>query len=373
MEFNADKCEKLHFGRTNQALADGSCLPPGATGWRRRPALAEDGMTALKSRGKMSGPRLKPPPEMEPLQNERSSSPNLDALETSVEEDSFESRTRGRDLKLNDSLNSDDFKKFHRGSTIKKYNSQYHKLFKNVPEQEVLRKVYSCALQKDILIQGRLYISSNWLCFYANFFGKDVKVMASVTSVVLVKKHRTGGLLPNGLVIRTSRNEKYIFVSFISRDSVYDVLKQVCSHLQDSSKCLSVGPCADTTDSHPLEGYRLHLDWKRKLSNGSSSSQHEAERQSLLGNSTSSLSTPELENSSCSSQTFRERLVKKEKVLELDSVEGISKLEYRILRMLIIVVIILLASSIYMTFRVFSLEQQLGLLDAATQSPARRR
>ncbi|XP_055518640.1 GRAM domain-containing protein 2A isoform X4 [Leucoraja erinacea] len=296
---------------------------------------------------------LKPPLEMDPLQNSRSPSPNLDAIETSVEEDSFESRPRGRDVKLTDSLNSDDFKKFHRGSTIKKYNSQYHKLFKDVPEQETLRKVYSCALQKDILIQGRLYISSNWVCFHANFFGKDIKVMASITSVVLVKKHRTGGLLPNGLVIRTSANEKYIFVSFISRDSVYDVLKQVCSHLQDNSKkSLSVGLGVDTLDSLPSP---------------------ETEHQSLLGNSTSSLSAPEIESSSCSSQTFRERLVKKEKILELDSVEGISTVEYRILRILIIIVIILLASSIYMTFRVFSLEQQLGLLDAASQSHTNKR
>ncbi|XP_067829452.1 GRAM domain-containing protein 2A isoform X2 [Heptranchias perlo] len=318
--------------------------------------------------------RLKPPSEMGPLQTDHSPSPNLDGLETSVEEDSFDSRSRYRDVKLNESLNSDDFKKFHRGSTIKKYNSQYHKLFKDVPEQETLRKVYSCALQKEILIQGRLYISSNWLCFYANFFGKDIKVVAPVTSVTLVKKHRTAGLLPNGLVIRTSLNEKYIFVSFISRDNVYDVLKQVCSHLQDNSKkSLSVSLCTDTCDSLPLEDYRLHLDWKRKLSNGSSSSLPETEYQSLLGISTSSLSTPEAESSSYSSQNFRERAVKKEKIFELDSVEGIGKLEYGILRILIVIVVILLASSIYMTFRVFSLEQQLGLLDAASQSPAHKR
>ncbi|XP_072881026.1 GRAM domain-containing protein 2A isoform X4 [Hemitrygon akajei] len=309
-------------------------------------------MTTLRSRGKMNSQRLKPPVEMDSLQSDRSPSPNLDAIETSVEEDSFELRSRGRDAKLSESLNSDDFKKFHRGSTIKKYNSQYHKLFKDVPEQETLRKVYSCALQKDILIQGRLYISSNWVCFYANFFGKDIKVMASVTSVVLVKKHRTGGLLPNGLVIRTSSNEKYVFVSFISRDSVYDVLKQVCSHLQDNSKkSLSVGSGTDALDSLPLP---------------------ETEHQ-LLGNSTSSLSTPEVESSSCSSQTFRERLVKKEKILELDSVEGISQVEYRILWILIVTVLILLASSIYMTYRVFSLEQQLGLLDTVSQSPTHKR
>lgn len=40
----------------------------------------------------------------------------------------------------------------------------------------LLFPVYSCALLRDILLQGRLYISRNWLCFYANLFGKDIKV-----------------------------------------------------------------------------------------------------------------------------------------------------------------------------------------------------
>ncbi|XP_072409340.1 GRAM domain-containing protein 2A isoform X4 [Chiloscyllium punctatum] len=305
-------------------------------------------MTALKARH--SSHRLKSPSDMGLLQPDRSPSPNLDLLETSMEEDSFESRSRHRDLKLNDSLNSDDSKRFHRGSTIRKNNSQYHKLFKEVPEQELLRKVYSCALQKDILIQGRLYISSNWLCFYANFFGKDIKVTVSVTSVVLVKKHRTAGLLPNGLVIRTKSNEKH-----------------------DSKKSLIVSLSPDMCDSLPLDDYRFHLDLKRKLTNGSSSSLPEIEYQSTLGNSTSSLSSPEAENSSYHSQTFHERVVKKEKLSKLGAAEGIGKMEYGILRILIVIVIILLASSIYMTFRVYSLEQQLGLLGAASQTLAQNR
>lgn len=42
--------------------------------------------------------------------------------------------------------------------------------------------VYSCALLRDILLQGRLYISRNWLCFYANLFGKDIKVRSIVAA-----------------------------------------------------------------------------------------------------------------------------------------------------------------------------------------------
>ena len=39
--------------------------------------------------------------------------------------------------------------------------------------------VCSCALQRDLLLQGRLYISPNWLCFRASLFGKDIKVVIS--------------------------------------------------------------------------------------------------------------------------------------------------------------------------------------------------
>ncbi|GCC17838.1 hypothetical protein chiPu_0020670 [Chiloscyllium punctatum] len=276
-------------------------------------------MTALKARH--SSHRLKSPSDMGLLQPDRSPSPNLDLLETSMEEDSFESRSRHRDLKLNDSLNSDDSKRFHRGSTIRKNNSQYHKLFKEVPEQELLRKD-----RRSILISGE-------------GFEKELErmVTVSVTSVVLVKKHRTAGLLPNGLVIRTKSNEKYIFVSFISRDNVYDELRKICSHLQhDSKKSLIVSLSPDMCDSLPLDDYRLHLDLKRKLTNGSSSSLPEIEYQSTLGNSTSSLSSPEAENSSYHSQTFHERVVKKEKLSKLGAAEGIGKMEYGILRILIV-------------------------------------
>ncbi|KAK3526678.1 hypothetical protein QTP70_030891 [Hemibagrus guttatus] len=120
--------------------------------------------------------------------------------------------------------------------TVSKYNSQYHKLFQNIPEEEILMKVYSCALLRDILLQGRLYISRNWLCFYANLFGKDIKVAIPVVSVRLVKKHKTAGLVPNGLAITTDTSQKYVFVSLLSRDSVYDVLRRICTHLQVNGK-----------------------------------------------------------------------------------------------------------------------------------------
>ena len=36
--------------------------------------------------------------------------------------------------------------------------------------------VYTCALSKDILLQGKMFVSQNWICFYSNIFGYETKV-----------------------------------------------------------------------------------------------------------------------------------------------------------------------------------------------------
>lgn len=78
------------------------------------------------------------------------------------------------------------------GTLLSKYNQQYHKLFQDIPVEEVVLKVCSCALQRDLLLQGRLYISPNWLCFHASLFGKDIKVVIPVVSVQMIKKTQDG-------------------------------------------------------------------------------------------------------------------------------------------------------------------------------------
>ncbi|XP_047610154.1 protein Aster-B isoform X7 [Phacochoerus africanus] len=54
--------------------------------------------------------------------------------------------------------------------TYKQRNEDFRKLFKQLPDSERLIVDYSCALQRDILLQGRLYLSENWICFYSNIF-----------------------------------------------------------------------------------------------------------------------------------------------------------------------------------------------------------
>lgn len=43
-------------------------------------------------------------------------------------------------------------------------------------EYMCLPQGYTCALQRDMLYQGKMFVSQNWICFHSKVFGKDIKV-----------------------------------------------------------------------------------------------------------------------------------------------------------------------------------------------------
>lgn len=105
----------------------------------------------------------------------------------------------------------------------KKRNKDFHALFKSVPEDDYLIEDYSCALQREILAHGRLYVSEGHLCFSSNILGWVTTLVMSFDEIVSVEKRNTALLFKNGLMISTlhSRN---IFASFTSRDSTYELI-----------------------------------------------------------------------------------------------------------------------------------------------------
>ncbi|KAF2751361.1 hypothetical protein M011DRAFT_455379 [Sporormia fimetaria CBS 119925] len=104
-----------------------------------------------------------------------------------------------------------------------KRNRDFHNLFKSVPEDDYLIEDYSAALQKEILLQGRLYVSEGHLCFSSNILGWVTNLVISFDEVVSVEKKSTAMLFPNGIVIQTL-HARNIFASFLSRDSTYDLI-----------------------------------------------------------------------------------------------------------------------------------------------------
>ncbi|XP_033494108.1 protein Aster-C isoform X1 [Epinephelus lanceolatus] len=103
--------------------------------------------------------------------------------------------------------------------TYKQRFDEFKKLFKELPESEKLIVDYPCALQRDILLQGRLYLAENWLCFYSNVF-RGTKITLTLKDIVTVTREKTARLIPNAIQICTS-TEKFFFTSFSAREKSY--------------------------------------------------------------------------------------------------------------------------------------------------------
>ncbi|XP_061481126.1 GRAM domain-containing protein 2B isoform X2 [Rhineura floridana] len=270
-----------------------------------------------------------------------------------------------------------------------KANAHFHKLFLDVPIDEPLRQNFTCALQKEILYQGKLFISENWICFHSKVFGKDTKISIPVRSVTLVKKTKTALLVPNALVITTS-SDRYIFVSFLSRDTAYKLLKSVCQHLEDVSVGNSPNPSSPGNSFRADRPTTLPLDFNEDFSElDGIIHQH---RQEIEESSSTGSQTPELEHFQdyhvVETQTHQKpskvesnpaHTDVKSKCLCDDIIRNLPRnasprvlgVFYRvnyqkfltvnhILILYAILVCILIFSTFYMRYKIYSLEEQLG-------------
>ncbi|KAG5984608.1 hypothetical protein E4U55_004050 [Claviceps digitariae] len=108
----------------------------------------------------------------------------------------------------------------------KKRNRDFHSLFKSVPDDDYLIEDYSCALQREILAHGRLYVSEGHLCFSSNILGWTTTLVMSFDEIVSVEKRSTALVFKNGLMISTL-HAKHVFASFTSRDATYDLIVNI--------------------------------------------------------------------------------------------------------------------------------------------------
>ncbi|NXD14876.1 GRM2B protein, partial [Nothocercus nigrocapillus] len=173
-----------------------------------------------------------------------------------------------------------------------KANAHFHKLFMEVPVDEPLKKSFTCALQKEILYQGKLFLSENWICFHSKVFGKDTKISIPVLSVTLLKKTKTALLVPNALIIATV-TDKYMFVSLLSRDNTYKLLKSICGHLEDTSVGNSPNPSSLENSFRADRPTTLPLDFNEDYSDLDGIVQQR--RQEMEESSSTGSQTPELE------------------------------------------------------------------------------
>ncbi|XP_070548700.1 protein Aster-B-like isoform X4 [Ptychodera flava] len=173
-----------------------------------------------------AGARMTPDPSKDSLSR---SSDDITSLERSTEKTSSGERTPEMS-----SHKTDKSKTNKKSSNSSWYNvwtpsykskcEDFRRIFgKSVPDSERLVVDYSCALQKDILVHGRLYLTQNWVCFYANIFRWETCITIKCREITAITKEKTARVIPNAIQICTD-TEKYFFTSFGSRDKSFMIL-----------------------------------------------------------------------------------------------------------------------------------------------------
>ncbi|KAL9592589.1 MAG: hypothetical protein Q9179_006568, partial [Wetmoreana sp. 5 TL-2023] len=105
----------------------------------------------------------------------------------------------------------------------KKRNRDFHQTFRSVPEDDYLIEDYSCALQKEILLAGRLYVSEGHICFSSNILGWVTMLVISFDEIVSVEKESTAVVFPNAIAVQTLQ-ARHTFRSLLSREATYELL-----------------------------------------------------------------------------------------------------------------------------------------------------
>ncbi|XP_074473307.1 GRAM domain-containing protein 2B-like [Sebastes fasciatus] len=274
-------------------------------------------------------------------------------------------------------------------SHLSKTNTQYHKLFKEVSRDELLKQSYTCALQRDILYQGKMFVSDNWICFHSKVFGRDTKISIPVVSVTFIKKTKTALLVPNALVIETT-NDQHVFVSFLSRNTTYKLLRSVCVHLEVENTCNSpvISSCENSfrvkcSSSLPLDFSADFCDLDGVV---------QQRRQEMMESSSSGSQTPDYDKLTDFSRlpdTFLSAVKSGEVSVHADIHlqtpsqkhgaalnNGSPKLKdkssqpmslHAILLIYLFLVSVLVLSSCYMAFKIVALEHRLNSLVSAGQ------
>ncbi|KAJ3141995.1 hypothetical protein HK100_004173 [Physocladia obscura] len=118
----------------------------------------------------------------------------------------------------------------------KKRNLEFHDLFPAIESSENLVEDYSCAWQRDILVQGKMYLTAHHMCFHANIFGWSHHLILDFDDVISIEKKSIGGFIPNSIEFCTIVGQKHYFASFLARDTSYDIITKLWGNTSKAIK-----------------------------------------------------------------------------------------------------------------------------------------
>lgn len=155
--------------------------------------------------------------------------------------DSFDTR-----LYVDEKLNGTEYR-----YAVNKRNKDFHDLFPSLNELDRLLDDFSCALSREILLQGKIYVSENHICFNSNLLGWVTTLIIPLSEVKSIERKSTAGLFPNGIMIVT-KDSKHNFASFLSRDATFEFVNAVWKCYLREHRAIGIAK-GDTNDNSALE------------------------------------------------------------------------------------------------------------------------
>ncbi|XP_054836782.1 GRAM domain-containing protein 2A-like isoform X2 [Eublepharis macularius] len=265
------------------------------------------------------------------------------------------SRSKTCDLSFSKEVEKESGSTQHRNSitNLMKHSVNFHRAFKDLPEEEVLLDTFSCAWQREVPYHGRLYISHDHVCFYCSMLRREVKVIIPIVTISILKKANTALLVPNAISIRTAEGEKFVFGSLRSRETAYQLLRSLCKHLQDGSR----NPSPTRTPNNSEHLLKISLT-SRQLDHNPAAEDEMLPEESDGGSEPQKLSRTSAEMLAA---TSRGREPPKKSLKSWWS--HLSPFNVVILIYLFLVVVLLLSSG-YIGLRIVQLEEQLTSMGA---------
>lgn len=135
-------------------------------------------------------------------------------------------------------------------SSYKARSREFRELFKTEDAKFIVD--FSCAYNKDILHQGRMYLSTQYCCFYSNIFGWENNVKIPWKDVTAVTKERVAILIPNAIQLRTPDTD-YFFATFANRDATFSIMHRIWQGIQSAQPMSEEEVCQVIMCQYPEE------------------------------------------------------------------------------------------------------------------------
>ncbi|GJD11825.1 protein vascular associated death 1, chloroplastic [Galdieria sulphuraria] len=103
------------------------------------------------------------------------------------------------------------------------HSKTLHKRF-HLPDSENLLGEFACALGKGVLMQGKLYMTNSYLCFFSGLFGRPLRVVIPLNDISSIRKKNVAMIFPTAIQVVLKDGKKYFFASFLARNLAFQRL-----------------------------------------------------------------------------------------------------------------------------------------------------